>query len=334
MGSGYSIGGVVFGQLFKARSFTSAYKGPTIPDHVDLTGKVFLVTGASSGLGKMLVIELTKRGADVHLISRTMDKLQKVKAEAETQAKAEGKKSGNLSCHSLDMSDMSAVCKFVADFPKDKAIHCLVNNAGALPYEREMVSGGRLEKTTACHVVGPYLLIKGLHAQLKLGNGRVINNASAGLYGAQMDVAALKDGFKTYVKKDNKVDGALVYAVCKRAMLEMSDFLADCYSEDGTVIMTNHPGWCETEGLKPLLDQHAGYGSITFRDPRDGMMGMYYLCVAPEVDTSYSGKFYFDGKAVEKHQMFTSTSSSDRSVNEMIAFCEKFNKLPAGSDGN
>ncbi|KNC72847.1 hypothetical protein SARC_14594 [Sphaeroforma arctica JP610] len=71
--------------------------------------------------------------------------------------------------------------------------------------------------------------------------------------------------------------------LCKRAMLEMNDFLADYYSEDGTVIMTNHPGWCETEGLKPLLDQHAGYGSITFRDPRDDMLRMYYLCVAPGV---------------------------------------------------
>eukprot|EP01134_Creolimax_fragrantissima_P004220 CFRG4220T1 len=330
MGNGYSLGGVIFGQMFKARQFISEYKGPQVPDDVDLSNKTFVVTGCSSGLGKILVKDLALKGAKVHLVSRSTDKLESVKAEVEKAVADAGQQCGGLFCHSLDVSDVNQVNKFCQEFPKDP-VHCLVNNAGALPTVREMVSDGKLEKTVACHVVGPYLLANGLYEQLKAsGDGRVVNNASAGLYSAQMDVNALKHGFKKFAsKKDNKVDGALVYAIAKRSMLEMSDYMAEKYKSDNIVVMTTHPGWCETPGLKPLREQHSSYSAITFRDPEDGAKGMFYLCASPDICAKQSGEFFFDGKVVEKHQPFARTNSSEKDIKELISFLDTF--LPTSS---
>ena len=49
----------------------------------DLTGKVAVVTGASSGIGKEAAIGYAEMGADVALLARRVDKLEDVKKEIE-----------------------------------------------------------------------------------------------------------------------------------------------------------------------------------------------------------------------------------------------------------
>ena len=49
----------------------------------DLTGKVALVTGASSGLGVQFAKALANQGADIAICARRLDKLESVKAEIE-----------------------------------------------------------------------------------------------------------------------------------------------------------------------------------------------------------------------------------------------------------
>ena len=54
----------------------------------DLTGKVAVVTGASSGIGKEAAIAYAEMGADVALLARRVDKLEETKKEIEKIADA------------------------------------------------------------------------------------------------------------------------------------------------------------------------------------------------------------------------------------------------------
>ena len=57
-------------------------------NYFDLTGKVALVTGASSGLGVQFAKALANQGADLALCARRLDRLEAVKAEmAELEAR-------------------------------------------------------------------------------------------------------------------------------------------------------------------------------------------------------------------------------------------------------
>lgn len=51
-------------------------------------------------------------------------------------------------------------------------------------------------------------------------------------------------------------DGAIVYAQAKRAMIELSDLMGEMFWEKNNSVLVTcaHPGWCQTPGLKTLLD--------------------------------------------------------------------------------
>ena len=90
----------------------------------DLTGKVALVTGASSGLGVQFAKALARQGADVAICARRIEKLEAVKAEVE----ALGVKCFACKCDVSDNEQIKAmVAAVVAHFGK---IDILVNNAG------------------------------------------------------------------------------------------------------------------------------------------------------------------------------------------------------------
>ena len=90
----------------------------------DLTGKVALVTGASSGLGVQFAKALARQGADVAICARRVEKLEAVKGEIEGL----GAKVLAVRCDVTDNADIARmVAEVEAYFGK---IDILVNNAG------------------------------------------------------------------------------------------------------------------------------------------------------------------------------------------------------------
>lgn len=90
----------------------------------DLSGKVALVTGASSGLGVQFAKALANQGADVAIAARRMDRLEKVKQELE----AMGVRALAVQCDITKTDEIKAMVKTVKDhFGR---IDILINNAG------------------------------------------------------------------------------------------------------------------------------------------------------------------------------------------------------------
>ena len=99
--------------LFKDRSLSGA-----------IGGKVVLITGASSGIGKATAIKCAAAGAEVLLVASTPEKLEETKAEIEEEG-------GTAHIHKCDLSDLDDVERMAAEvLEQHERVDVLVNNAG------------------------------------------------------------------------------------------------------------------------------------------------------------------------------------------------------------
>lgn len=91
----------------------------------DLTGRVAVVTGASSGLGVQFAKALANAGADVAIIARREERLKAVKKEIEEEFNV------RVEYYTLDLSEFEKIEKVVSEIESDFGkIDILVNNAG------------------------------------------------------------------------------------------------------------------------------------------------------------------------------------------------------------
>jgi dehydrogenase/reductase SDR family protein 13 len=92
----------------------------------DLANKVFIVTGANTGIGKVTAKELARAGAHVLLACRSRDKTAAVIEEIKRDTG-----NANVEYVALDLSDLASV-RACADaiLARNLPIHGLINNAG------------------------------------------------------------------------------------------------------------------------------------------------------------------------------------------------------------
>ena len=99
--------------LFKDRSLSGA-----------IGGKVVLITGASSGIGKACAVKCGDAGAEVLLVARTPEKLEETRAEIEEAG-------GSAHIHQCDLSDLDEVERMAKEvLDQHERVDILVNNAG------------------------------------------------------------------------------------------------------------------------------------------------------------------------------------------------------------
>ncbi|KAK7962101.1 uncharacterized protein PG986_002926 [Apiospora aurea] len=128
-------------------------------DVPDLTGKVYIVTGASSGIGRELARILYSRNATVYLAGREEgDTIQHIK-------KAEPRSAGTLVFLPLDLSDLRSVKTAAERFlAAETRLHVLFNNPGVMtaddgPGGMERTAQG-YEKQLGVNCLGPFLFTK------------------------------------------------------------------------------------------------------------------------------------------------------------------------------
>ncbi len=144
------------------------------PDDIpDLTGKLALVTGVTSGLGEHTVLELARRGARVVLAARSEHKLRVTRESIEhALPKAE------LIPLLLDLADLSSVKHAADEISSLGPLDILVNNAGVMATPlRRTVDGFELQFGT--NHLGHFALTGRLFPQLAAAEGaRVVAVAS------------------------------------------------------------------------------------------------------------------------------------------------------------
>jgi NAD(P)-dependent dehydrogenase (short-subunit alcohol dehydrogenase family) len=158
--------------LFKDRSLSGA-----------IGGKVVLITGASSGIGKACAIKCGAAGAEVLLVARTPEKLEETKAEIE-----EG--GGTAHIHQCDLSDIPDVQRMANEVVEQHGrVDVLVNNAGRSIRRSVELSYDRFhdfERTMQLNYFGALRLILSLLPVMRRRTrgrkgGHIINISSIGV---------------------------------------------------------------------------------------------------------------------------------------------------------
>jgi NAD(P)-dependent dehydrogenase (short-subunit alcohol dehydrogenase family) len=108
----------------------------TASDIPDQTGRLAVVTGANSGLGKSIARELGRAGATVVIAVRNTDKGEQAVADIRREVA-----SAELSVQRLDLADLASVRSFAQAFDHDH-LDVLVNNAGIMAPPRRLTADG------------------------------------------------------------------------------------------------------------------------------------------------------------------------------------------------
>ena len=188
----------------------------------DLTGKVALVTGAGSGIGRASALALQRNGYHVVLAGRRSEELDKTAEQAASGG-------GKMLAVPTDVGDPASV---VALFAKAKEtfgrLDILFNNAGVShPMQVEQISESIWDKELAVHAKGVFLGAQSVvEAMRNSGGGSIVNISST---------AGIRASLSTH------------YGASKGAVRLLSKSIAVHHARDGIRCNSVHPGPVATQ---------------------------------------------------------------------------------------
>jgi len=251
-----------------------------------LLGKVAVVTGASSGIGREMARGLAQRGASVWVVSRGT-------GEGARVAEALRTSSGNDAVTFLpaDLSSLAEVRdvaeRLVAAAPR---IDILANNAGAYFIRRQRTVDG-YEATFALNHLAPFLLTQRLlPALLRAPEARVVVTSSAASRAGRL---RLDDPMF-----ERRYDGWAAYSQSKLANLAFTTTLARRLEGTSVTVNAFHPGFVDSgfgEGTSVTNHLFRLAVRLFARSPEQGADSGLYLALAPEL-TGVSGVYVADRK--------------------------------------
>lgn len=206
----------------------------------DISGKVYIVTGANSGVGLETTRQLVKQGGHVIMACRRPDAAEEV-AKSLTGLK------GSYAVMRLDLADLASVRNFVAEFLKkyDK-LDALVCNAGLVTFGSEIErTKDRFEMAIGVSYFGHFLLTELLLDILKKSApSRVAIVSSVVHAGNQRNRPTVHlDDLNFNTRKFNNF---AAYAEAKVAVVLYAMELAKRLEGTGVTTASVHPGWARS----------------------------------------------------------------------------------------
>jgi NAD(P)-dependent dehydrogenase (short-subunit alcohol dehydrogenase family) len=235
-----------------------------------MRGQVVVLTGATSGIGRVAAEQLAARGARLVLVARDA-----VRIEATLDALRTRGPGVAHSAYRADLSRLADMKRVAAEIAAaEPRIDVLINNAGALFGSRQVTEDG-LEKTFALNHLSYFVLALGLRARLVAGS-RVINVASASHRRGRLEWDDLQSA--------RRYAAFRAYALSKLCNLLFTRELARRWAAGGIVACSLHPGFvatrfgAESGGLLSWAVRVAQWFALT---PEQGAETLVYLATVP-----------------------------------------------------
>jgi dehydrogenase/reductase SDR family protein 12 len=287
---------------------------------VDLTGKVFLVTGANSGCGKELTKFLGGRGARVFMVCRSQPR-----AEAARNDILQEHKEAKLEILLGDVGVEADVRRIWQEFTtQSKCLDGLVLNAGALLNDKQLTTDG-VEVTLASHLLfGVYLFGSLALPSLTENAGRCLLVTSAGMLQYPFP------DWNTAASLTGVYDGVARYSQMKRGQVILAKRWSDKYA--GAKVVTVHPGWTKTSGTDEAFGADLSKWFEPWRSLWEGVEGMAWLLCGPP-DQIQSGELYLDRTVQVQHMAGPFFSEGSHTKNTSADIDEMMQKLESWANG-
>ncbi|KAL2373877.1 hypothetical protein RJ035_005736 [Blastomyces gilchristii] len=212
----------------------------------DLQGKVYIVTGSNTGVGKELAQILFSKNAKVYIAARSEDKANNAIKEI---LKANPDSTGELTYLPLNLSDLTTIKSSAESFlSKENKLHVLFNNAGVMTPPRGSKTAQGYELQLGVNNIGPFLFTKLLTPTLVStakteppNTVRVIWVSSIAMEtGAPKSVGVPLDKLDNLT--DSKSSQYLNYSISKAGNYLYAAEFAKRYRADGVLSVALNPG--------------------------------------------------------------------------------------------
>lgn len=252
----------------------------------DMRGKICLITGSTSGIGKVTALELAGLGATVVVVARDRGRGETTVAEIKAQS---GR--ANVALLLADLSSQASIRtlaeQVLASYPQ---LHVLINNAGALFTTRAETIDG-IETTWATNHLAYFLLTNLLLERLKASGtatdpARIVNVASEASRTGKINFDDLQ-GQTSY-------RGFAAYSQSKLANIMFTYELAERLRDSPVTANCLHPGVIASgfgRNNQGLVGTLARLFAPLMTTPEAGARTSIYLASSPEV-TTISGKYF------------------------------------------
>ena len=255
-------------------------------------GRVILITGGTSGIGKAAATALTAMGARVVVTGRDEERGERAVEEIRRDT------GGEVSLMLADLAVQADVRRLAEEFQeRHDRLDVLVNNAGVVQSERTETPDA-IETTLAVNHLAPFLLTNLLLDLLKRSApSRIITVASDAERWGRMDLDDLQSR--------GKYRGMQVYGMTKLANIMFTLELAERLRGTGVTANCVHPGAVNTN----FAMNSRGFMTLLFRafkpfmrSPEQGADTVIYLASSPDVD-GMTGKYLSDRRLTTASDM-------------------------------
>lgn len=243
-----------------------------------MKGRICLITGATSGIGKAAAVELARRGAHLVLACRDPGKGDSTIREIKEKTGAVPE------LLSVDLSSLESVRQLARMFQaKYPALHVLINNAGVLVRKRTLSADG-IELTFAVNHLAYFLLSHLLLDLLKAsGPARIVNVSSDAHFRGALDFDDLQS--------EKKYSPFGVYCKSKLCNVLFTYELAKRLQGTSVTANTLHPGFVATGFFRDTPGFVKAYARLFALSPENGAKTTVFLASSSEVE-NVSGKYF------------------------------------------
>jgi NAD(P)-dependent dehydrogenase (short-subunit alcohol dehydrogenase family) len=253
-----------------------------------MKGKICLITGANSGIGKATAMGLAKIGATIVMVCRNKNRGEKALEDIKNEVE-----NGTVGLMLADLSTQKAIHQLVKDFKERyQSLHILINNAGVNLSKRVLTEDG-IETTFAVNYLAPYLLSNLLLDLLQASSPARIVNVASSVQAKTINFENL-NGEKHYRQLN-------AYAQSKLAVILFTYEFARRIKGTGVTVNCLHPGYVKTNMIKnfrKFVKYFYPMIGLFMKSPKKGAKTSIYLASSSEVE-GISGKYFKKKKEVE-----------------------------------
>jgi retinol dehydrogenase 14 len=246
--------------------------------------RVFVVTGANSGIGKATAAGLALLGGTVVMACRDA-----TRGESARQDITRASGNSRVALMTVDLASEASTRAFAEEFPQTyPRLDALVNNAGVYTSHREVTADG-LERQFEVNYLSGFLLTHLLLDLLKKSApSRIVNVSSTAHGGGTIRFDDLQG--------ERRYWGFRAYSQSKLAQVLFTRELARRLEGTGVTVNACHPGVIRTNlamgGTSPVVR----FVKMFLRSPEKGAETPIYLAVSPEVE-GVTGKYFVRKRA-------------------------------------